>query len=75
MSYDGLVYYIIFRKWLGTSAVFNITNIIHNHGNFCVMKIKYIMYNVQDYRVLYNKAVSPVIFEGWHFTYMWNLLA
>ena len=24
-------------------------------------KFKYIMYNVQDYSVLYNKAVRPVI--------------
>ena len=27
------------------------------------------MCNVQDYSVLYNKVVSPVICEGWHFTH------
>ena len=37
---------------------------------FCVTNIKYIMYNVQDYIVLHNKAVGPVICEGWHFTLM-----
>ena len=40
-----------------------------------VMKIKYIMYNVQDYSILHNNDVYPVIYEGWHFTYMWNVLA
>jgi len=24
----------------------------------------------QDYRVLYNNAVRPVICEGWHYTHM-----
>jgi hypothetical protein len=33
-----------------------------------------IMYNVQDYSVLYNKAVLPVICEGWHCTLMWKAL-
>ena len=27
--------------------------------NFYVAKIKYIMYNVQDYNVLYNNTVCP----------------
>ena len=27
-------------------------------------KLKYIMYNVQDYNVLYNSAVHPVVCEG-----------
>ena len=31
-------------------------------------------YNVQDYSVLYNIAVHPVICEGCHFTYMWKTL-
>ena len=29
----------------------------------------YIMYNVQDYSILYNKVVRPVTCEGWHFTH------
>jgi len=29
----------------------------------------------QDYRVLYNNAVRPVICEGWHYTHMWKVLA
>jgi hypothetical protein len=41
----------------------------------CVVKIKYIMYNVQDNSVLYNNDVRPVICEGWHFTLMWKTLA
>ena len=28
------------------------------------------MCNIQDYSVLYNKAVLPVICEAWHFTHM-----
>jgi len=40
---------------------FNRTNIIHIHDNFCITKIKYIMYNVQGYRVLYNNVVRTVI--------------
>ena len=43
--------------------------------NFCVTKIKYIMYNVQDYSVLYNYAVRPVICEDWDFTHIWKALA
>jgi len=39
------------------------------------MKIKYILYNVQDYKVLYNNAVRPVKCKGWHFTYMLKTLA
>ena len=39
------------------------------------MKIKYIMYNVQDYSVHYNNVVRPVICEGWYFTHMWKSLA
>jgi putative cell wall-binding protein len=33
------------------------------------MKIEYIMHIAQDYRVLYNNAVSLAICEGWHFTH------
>jgi hypothetical protein len=31
--------------------------------------IKYIMYNVQDYSVLYNNVVQPVMCEDWYFTH------
>jgi hypothetical protein len=41
-----------------TSALFNRTNIIHD--DFCVTRIKYIMYNVQDYSILYNWFVVRV---------------
>jgi len=30
------------------------------------------MYNAQDYRVLYNKTVRPVICECWYLTHMWK---
>jgi len=33
------------------------------------------MYNVQDYSVIYNNAVRPVTYEGWHFTHMWKTFA
>ena len=39
------------------------------------MKNKYIMYNVQDYTVLYDNAVFPVLYEGWHFTHTWKELS
>ena len=32
------------------------------------------MYNVQDYSILYNKVVHPVICEGWHFTHAWKTI-
>ena len=45
------------------------------HDNFCVTPIKYIMYNVQDYNVIYNNVICPVICDGWHFTHKWKALA
>ena len=32
------------------------------------------MYNVQDYSVLYNSVVRPVIREGWHYIHICNTL-
>ena len=32
------------------------------------------MYNVQDYSILYNSVVRPVICQGWHFAQMWKAL-
>jgi len=29
------------------------------------------MYNVQEYIVLYNNAIPPVICDGWHFLLTW----
>ena len=34
---------------------------------FCIIKIKYIIHDVQDYYVLYNNVVCRVICSGWHF--------
>ena len=34
------------------------------------MKIKYIMYNVQDYSDISHSAILPVVCEGWHFIHM-----
>jgi hypothetical protein len=42
--------------------LFNRTNIIHMTTS--VTYIKYIIFNVQDYSVLDNNAVRPVIREG-----------
>jgi len=33
------------------------------------------MYNVQDFSVLFNNDVHPVICEGWQFSHMWKALA
>jgi hypothetical protein len=33
------------------------------------------LYNVQDYRVLYNNTVHPVICESWHLTHMLKALS
>jgi hypothetical protein len=35
---------------------------MHEIDNFCVTKIKHIMYNVQDYIFFYNDADRPVIY-------------
>ena len=48
------------------------SNISFKYDNF---KLKYIMYNVQDYSVLYNNAVRLFICEGCCFTHMRNALA
>jgi hypothetical protein len=61
MSYDGPVYYIIFRQWLRPSSFVN------TYDNFLVTKFKYLMYNVQDYSVLYNNGA---ICDGWQFTHI-----
>jgi len=37
--------------------------------------IAYIMYNVQDYSVLYNNVIRPVKCESCHFTHTWKALA
>jgi hypothetical protein len=34
----------------------------------------YIMYNVQDNRLLNNNAVRPVVCEGCHVTHKWKAL-
>jgi len=62
MSYDGIIYYLIFRYWLRLSALFNRTNIIKMYTR--VTKIKYSMHYVQDYSVLYNNVVRPAIYEA-----------
>jgi hypothetical protein len=33
------------------------------------------MYNVQDYIVLYEYAIRPVIYEGWRFAQMDKIFA
>ena len=48
--------------------------IIYTYDNVCVTKIKYSIVNVQDYIVLYNNVVLPIICEAWHFTQMWKSL-
>ena len=35
---------------------------------------KELLHNVQDYSILYNKVVHPVICEGWHFTHAWKTI-
>ena len=43
----------------------NRTN-MYTYDNLCVTKNKYSMFNVQDYIVLYNNVVLPIICEAWH---------
>ena len=38
------------------------------------MSQRIIMYNVQDYSVLYNNTVRWAICEGWHFPHTWKAL-
>jgi hypothetical protein len=38
--------------------------------NFCVTKIKYIMYNDQDYSDISHNVILPVVCEGWHFIHV-----
>ena len=76
LFYDSLVYCLISEGWLRPSALFNRTNTIHMTISVILYYYyKYIMYNVQDYSVLYNNAVHLVIYEGWHFAHAWKTLA
>jgi hypothetical protein len=34
--------------------------------------VRYVIYNVQDYSVLYNNAVHQATCEDWYFTHMWK---
>ena len=38
--------------------------LFNTYDNFCVKKIQYIIYNVQDYSVLYNNGVRPTVRVG-----------
>ena len=38
--------------------------LFNTYDNFCVKKIQYIIYNVQDYSVLYNNGVRPAVRVG-----------
>ena len=51
-----------------TSDLFNRTT----KCNFCVTKIKYSMYNIQDYSDISHIAVCPVVCKGWHFIQVEN---
>jgi hypothetical protein len=62
MSFDGIVCYLILNN--GWCHQFSLEELIL-HICICVTDIKYIMYNVQDYSVLYYNAVRTVICEGW----------
>jgi len=54
-----LVYYPIFGWWSRPSDLFDRLKLWHS--NLCFLNIKYIMYKVQDYSVLYNNVARPVI--------------
>ena len=47
----------------------NIAN-MYTYDNVFVTKIKYSIFKVRDYIVLYNNVVLPIICEAWHFTQM-----
>jgi hypothetical protein len=42
----------------------------YTYDNFCVAKIKFIMYDIQDYYIIYTNGICPVISEGWYFSQM-----
>ena len=57
MSYDGLVYYLLFRYCWGHLLFFN--RIISIHTTTSVSRrLKNIMYNVQDYSVLCYNVIT-----------------
>ena len=47
----------------------------YKYDHFCVTKIKYVIYSVQDYNIPCSNGVRMVKCEGWHFTHMWKALA
>ena len=51
----------------------NIAN-MYTYDNVFVTKIKYSIFKVRDYIVLYNNVVLQIICEAWHFTQMWKSL-
>jgi hypothetical protein len=55
MSSDGLTYYLILKWWIRPNALY------YKYDNFCVMKIKYIMYNVLCTMLLTQLYVRVVI--------------
>jgi hypothetical protein len=47
-------------------VIINCYNLDYATDDFCVTKIKYIMYNVQDYSVLYNVRDGILLIYGKH---------
>ena len=61
------------------STIFQLYRGLFNRSNIqkkvyiwqlCVSKLKYILYNAQDYSVLFDVAAHRVIGKGWHITSM-----
>ena len=45
----------------------------HHQNMHCILYM-FVYRVVQDYSIVYNNAVRPVISSGWHFTRMWKTL-
>jgi hypothetical protein len=69
MSYDGLVYYLIFEWWLKPSVLFNRTYFIH-----MTTSVSHRL-NIKSSSVLSSNSVHSVICPWWHFTHMCNTLS
>ena len=50
-------------------------NFFYKYDHFCVTKIKYVIYSVQDYNIPCSNGIRMVKCEGWHFTHMWKAFA
>ena len=59
----------------GWGQLLSLVERLNTHDNFCDKNIKHIVYNVQDYSVVFTIVVFPVVCEGWYSTPIWKTRA